>query len=451
MAVVLSNNPVCVDVFTSLVDLEGTLRENRLKNSSPDYTPNNIRRVIISPDCVCVHYYYPINGNKGSGLTKQIMVDKAKLYKAYGVDSQDYCPITSAFVTNPCNGIEEIIWLTRSNFNDRPLDEREYANESNLLKNYKDNGNFLEALSRRYSRLRGYTVVDMSYNEFNTLLQKARESGEFGRFGKAKNQFIFDCDFIKNAIVIKRVEVQSVDTCLSNRPYVNGRCLADGSNGKFTLFIDKEVKDYKDLVKKNAINEMKNKNLSKELIQKTEKEVTNYIKYWKLVSVLFINLNKGHNENFVTGFDESFHKEGFYNCESFKIPKDYINPNLKAKSEYEAISKNSEIAVRGTKQIYEILSNMFFENFIKLHATKPITAKIYATELKSGVQPSAKLKSEAEYIGKAIGKTFGAKNLQQSIVESAYNLAVFTLDRNYEKFDQKFVTLDYWQRRLTNA
>lgn len=133
-----------------LIDYSGDIRGGRT-NYSPDFSPNNIRTLIISPERVIVRYHIAVKGRKTQGinLNPQFVARCTML--------EDYKPAMSVlYADRICASIEEIVVVnTNGVFSSSELDF------NNMIKNYgKVSGDVKELIMQRYKRFRAFVVVN---------------------------------------------------------------------------------------------------------------------------------------------------------------------------------------------------------------------------------------------------------------------------------------------------
>lgn len=142
----------------SLVDYCGDIKANR-QQYSQKYSPNNIRRLYLSPDGAMVMYHI----NAGVGLTKTVsfnnmMFEQCKM-------QANYIPMLYVLSADRvCASIEEVI-ICQKGVNGGLIDNREMSFEG-LIKSYKGSGSDLkDAIMNRYKRLHSFIVYNGTLQE----------------------------------------------------------------------------------------------------------------------------------------------------------------------------------------------------------------------------------------------------------------------------------------------
>ena len=169
------------DRVLPLVDYNGDIRRGDGTYSNT-FSPNNIKRLIISPERVDVFYHIAVKGR----LSSSVMLNPEVVRQVTSRD--DYKPVMSVlYADRICASIEEIIILSKGNcFSNQDMDFQ------SMIKGYtRVSGDIREMIKQRYKRFRAFCVIDMSYNEF---INAVKNSGKF--------ECICDLDFVKNGNIV---------------------------------------------------------------------------------------------------------------------------------------------------------------------------------------------------------------------------------------------------------
>lgn len=161
----------------SCIDYCGDILGNR-KEYSPQFSPNNIRTVIVSPEGIMLRLYKPVSGNLPKGvqhLSALLLYTKVKtvaLYTNRGTTDFDVTKEKSilSMLVDPlvCGCIEEIVVLTEpSVLAFKPFVDKYCAWEFNFnLMVENSGGSLLERLASRFPRLHILSKVRMSFDDF---------------------------------------------------------------------------------------------------------------------------------------------------------------------------------------------------------------------------------------------------------------------------------------------
>lgn len=170
------------DMTLPLIDYCGDIRGNH-EGYSQKYSPNNIRRLYISPDGSLVMYHV----NVGKGRRKAISYNAEVVYECSSMP--DYKPILHVLSADRvCASIEDVVICTRSN-NGAILDMRE-MDFTGLVKSYKGGGTDIkQQIMNRYKRLNSFIVFD---GTLTTFLNNTRDVDTSDKV-LTDSQFVSSC------------------------------------------------------------------------------------------------------------------------------------------------------------------------------------------------------------------------------------------------------------------
>lgn len=147
------------DMTLPLIDYCGDIRGNH-EGYSQKYSPNNIRRLYISPDGAMVMYHV----NVGKGKRKAISFNSEVVQECSSMP--DYKPIIHVLSSDRvCASVEDVVICTGSN-NGAVLDMRE-MDFSGLIKSYKGRGSDIkQQIMNRYKRLNSFIIYTGTITSF---------------------------------------------------------------------------------------------------------------------------------------------------------------------------------------------------------------------------------------------------------------------------------------------
>lgn len=147
------------DMTLPLIDYCGDIRGNH-EGYSQKYSPNNIRRLYISPDGAMVMYHV----NVGKGKRKAISFNSEVVQECSSMP--DYKPIIHVLSSDRvCASVEDVVICTGSN-NGAVLDMRE-MDFSGLIKSYKGGGSDIkQQIMNRYKRLNSFIIYTGTITSF---------------------------------------------------------------------------------------------------------------------------------------------------------------------------------------------------------------------------------------------------------------------------------------------
>ncbi len=171
-----------------LIDYCGNIRGGVKGVYSPDYSPNNIRRLIISPDAVEVHYHITTGGNQK--LRDVRTLDAQRLSRAY-MDMNGYKSMLSVLSADRvCGSIEELVFITGSRQGEMVLNGQE-SDFKSLVKDMP--GDPMQNLAKRFKRLHYITIADgVTHADYEMYLRTHQQDV------KAKD-FLSDTEFFGSA------------------------------------------------------------------------------------------------------------------------------------------------------------------------------------------------------------------------------------------------------------
>ena len=165
------------DKIISLIDYRGDIKRKKtseyFQGYSPDFSPNNIKRLVISPEGAIVQLHIAIQGVK----TVNYVILQPNIYNIIST-MEDYIPMLNCLSEDRiCASIEEVIIIPSSTSGAVQLNYVE-QNVSGLIKNFRDNGekDVLELISNRYKRLRDFCIVSSNFKTVLDYINKNRDS-----------------------------------------------------------------------------------------------------------------------------------------------------------------------------------------------------------------------------------------------------------------------------------
>lgn len=184
-----------------LVDYCGDIAKTKNGNEvvyNQDFSPNNIKRLVISPDAVLIFYHI---------ATRHCPKFKVKMINPMMLQAiqymEDYVPLTAVlYADRICASVEEVIILSSSNNGDVSLTTRE-LDFSSMLKTYKSGStDIVDSIRNRYKRLYAYTVANTSFQKFMSWYQEIAQQDRIGYllskqefFDDAKKQIFHEDDW----------------------------------------------------------------------------------------------------------------------------------------------------------------------------------------------------------------------------------------------------------------
>lgn len=428
------NGSAIYDKIFPLLDYCGSIRQNEKSQGQNTYnalySPNNIKRLIISPDCVEMHYHVQV---PNKGLVDRVRISSQQLAQLY-MSCPDYKPMMSVLCTKHiCASVEEVILLVNSNDGQVRLSGRELSFDNLVSSFVSKKGSLEETIKARYRRLHDFTVVNMNYNMFMQNLRSVNVRDY---------DFICDMPFMKGVANTKIVNNDSdwyAHWGSSGQVYD-----MDKVGGKlhkhFTdLKLAKESKSKADAVK--AVAKERNASL--------EKEVKELLSRYKLADKIQSQLSKldkmcGWNNLLVTRFSW-IPLVPLYECEAIK---GYPN-TMKSTSEGQALKDNKELLQNAFISIVENLAQNLLSATAEVGKISPITLKVMMNEVETTVIVPQNCINYGTQIATITGVAFNGKDLRMSLVNSSWLICLFYLDRTSEGWNPKYINREFWKGALS--
>ena len=156
-----------------LLDYRGDIAEN--KEYAKDFSPNNIKRVVISADGVLVQLHKKVSnyGYSIGNVCYNYVSFKPDTLRREQIEPK-YKPILSLFASkNIFSAVEEIILLSNP-VNAGSGDINYENNVSYMVAGYNGQGDLQDKVKGRFRRLRYYTVMNTDWANFMLMLQRTR-------------------------------------------------------------------------------------------------------------------------------------------------------------------------------------------------------------------------------------------------------------------------------------
>lgn len=166
------------DTVLELVDYCGDVRRNKASSSNPtyhrNYSPNNIKCLIFSPDGAFVLYHVPVDGKRYKH------VSLAPAYVSAIQVRDGYKPITAVlYADRICASIEEVIVCSQSSKSGITLSSAE-LDFYGLISNYENVKTDLhDTIKSRYKRLYSFSVYNGTIQELLSVV-KTKDINEIG-------------------------------------------------------------------------------------------------------------------------------------------------------------------------------------------------------------------------------------------------------------------------------
>ena len=337
-----------------------------------NWTPNNVRRVVISPDGLLVNFHIVGYSYKKSCATKVFKRDEAE--KCF--NNRYYTPMYKALTSGRvCSCIEEIIILTQSE-------------NGLMLPNAEKN---IPVIAEQHSlyRLYGIGIMNITMSEF---------INRYGSMLNDKYRLVLEDE--STFKIQKKIITRDWWVCYSLRPSYYSM---DAEDGKLSKHFN-TVKEYRNtLDRKNKVKEIEDKK-AKELIDKyrSKLEILDKTLYVALYVGAVLN-NKGNvkdsdceilsDDNFINKFKTNF--INIINSEGYNLPSAYkdilSNSTVMALKSYRFVfeddnteynfSESFDYLRKFVVSIYTLLVNLVVSIYSKLNSSYPISCKYILSDI----------------------------------------------------------------------
>lgn len=433
-----------------LLDYRGDIQKNietGTTHYSADFSPNNIRRVVISSDGVLVQYHKGIKGTCeawGSNTYVKYITFRpgALLHEQL---NPKYKPLLSLFAEkNIYASVEEIILLSQP-INEMSGDINRENDVSYMVSGYNGTGNLQDKVKNRFKRLRYYTVYNMTFPMFVSGMISYRKA-ENNLLAKP---YLSDCDELKS-YVMNKIELNDEETartsiCTQTGAYAFDSTLRAYFEGVRDGYLEGKKKDKVDAFKK----ERKAKDVDdvNESLKKYVSAVKTFSKYKKIFNTCGTN-------GVVTAdivvprivFDPVYKFDGICSIPDSLIKN--VDEGLKEILEYNKKLNNSCKAT-----LRDELANTFFNAVGSLaNADGRYTlAAMMQFDDKRAVYVSSQSQRVAKILQENYNITFESDSSKPtpSIINCYWLMCMFFLDRDSELYRPEYITRDFWEKEVT--
>lgn len=402
------------------------------------FSPNNIRRLIISPDEVVSEFYITV---PGVGSKKSRRISSMQLRELSMMP--DYQPIVQVLSTDRvCSSIEEIVFLPMSNDGRFPLSPIEY-NIASLIKGYTGGRmDCFDAVKKRFVRLRYITVVNATMNQFQSLERTRKDM------------------VAEHPALTGRVNVTTVHDESDWYHHWGSPAAAksypsmDGVGGHLHKFFSEQIEAVDKRLKKSAVDAVKTERIkgvvddfTKEFdkmkcINKYVKKMEEVLKHFPVVDGVscLSSASFGGANAVKLPFLYECGELGNYPC---------VLPQSGSVAGKDLYLKNTELARAYCRECTEYFSRMFLISLSEYNKSFPATLKMLANSdgfIKTDVIPAD------GYSGVA-GLQFTGKNMLRSCANCCYNMCLVLIDYTHpynqnkpsNKLKEQFTNYESWK------
>lgn len=421
----------------SLFDYRGDIAKNAdgaaPRTYSMDYSPNNIRRVVVSPNGVLIVYHRAVAGtqNRSFGVTE---FQDRDLYVEE--QAKNYKPILR-LLADPlvCSTVEEIVVLSNSLSGQV---HPNYLSETRLeamVSSFKGAGSDLKTrISNRFGRLRYYSVININFKEFYNYFRSAVQSREISKY-----YFFSDMPVLKARAQVTELAGEDYWKSYDVRPAIYA--------------FDAKLKEYFDGIKQRREAELKAQAVDAAREQRVGGRVKalndmidDYLIYHKLWSTYY-NIIQREGTNGVLP-DLRFigvpDKVEIYKFKGMRnVPEAYLSKQQRTESE--AFSLNEE-KLKGYKARCASALVTDFLKALELVGSQgeSILLNVILQNCETGISVPPTCQAMAQRLEATTGFKFTGRDIKSTVVSCCSNFLRYFVDCEHTESFSK----DYWESKL---
>lgn len=430
-----------------LLDYRGDITKNKesgVSSYSKDFSPNNIRRVIISTDGVLVQLHKPVKnyGYSIGGVCYNIFNFKPDTLRKEQIEPK-YKPLLSLFASsNIFSAVEEIILLSNP-VSVASGDINRENDVSYMVAGYNGQGNLQEKVKGRFKRLRYYTVLNCNWANFMNWLQQTRAQA-------LKDDYLSENPNLASMISMK-TELNTEEDAKTSIT-VNSTYLFDNT---LRAYFEGIKEGYLEVKKGEKVDAFKKEKKSKE-IEEVNESIKKYIGFVRVCQRYKKVLNTVGTNGVVypellspnISFSPIYDFDGI--C---SVPKNLLS---KGKEYKQAVELNKENSKQVRVVMRDEFSNIFFkalnslcnnQNQFTISALMNFEERTIYVPTESQAIVSSLYKT---FASKFDGKPFTAEKPTASIINCLWLICFMFLDRDSDNYKAEYITREYWEGVLKN-
>ena len=393
------------------------------------FSPNNIRRLIISPDAVLAEFYVSV---PGIGASKLVRLPSRMLSEVENLP--DYMPIVQVISTSRiCSSIEEIIFLVRSNDGQVTLGAKEYDLSSLVNSFQRKSKDLPETIRQRYVRLRDLVVISCSFDQFRSI-QRGRDDliGELACIRGCADVYMIHSEADWYA---------RWGTSGAAKAYPR----MDGVGGHLYNYFARSIEKRRKAEKVKSIEDYKNQRY-REAKEEFEKV---YEKLYCIAKMSAKLRELAQTYGFTEGISIDIPKISFEPLFDVEELKDYPKVvNVPAGMNLgEIYRENTKVCQKMLHYAVVRASERLIESLVYLSQEYELTAKVIlgGREIRVIVPPD--LKPAADRLSEKCHCTIIGKNILGSYQEFCRLICLFFLNKSATDFKVKYTTAEFWEGR----
>lgn len=389
------------------------------------FSPNNIRRLIISPDVVRAEFYISV---PNVGMMKQVNIPSSMLQQLEYMEG--YVPIVQIIATERiCSSIEEIVFLINSNDGQTQLGPQEYDFASLVTSYNRRSGDLLDTIKKRYVRLRYITIANISMNQFMSLKRD-------------KNMVVGELPPMLGVSEIKKIHDEADwykrwGNPAAAKTYPTMDAVGGHLHNFFQDYIQKVVAQEK----QRGIDDFKNKRYEAD-----KKRFEAELKRFEAVIKLRNRLKKILNEyGYISGVSQRL---AFLDVpELIEYPDMKPYPNIKPQGSMnlgEVYKTNIESIKTYINEFVGEFASSFIIMLHEFMSQYPVTFRTMTHGAETTVIVPGKVLAQARQLSSQ-GYTLDGTSIMATVVNVCYLTCLFFVEKASPKFSPSFITKSFWE------
>lgn len=414
----------CFNLINSLIDYRGDVARNSKCNDgqnvySSDFSPNNVRRLILSGDGARIDFHVSVDGK----LSKvKPFSDLERKNLGVCLSMLDYKPMLWAIADRVCSSIEEVIICTN---NASGLDLSKELNFEGLLRDKYKGTDIKEAISSRYKRLAYFTIVNC---DIQTLVSNTEV--------KTCNnplKLVSETDFVKGCASVTKFKSDWYNYYGTTPAYS-----MDSKGSKLNEHFKTIKTSIEERKRKSEVDELKEARL-KGISEKFDKAFKNYKGVFSSIHQLSVIL-KTEGTNYLSRGISELSLGSFSSPDKMKEEFSKLN----GRDECESFIKNM---ITYSSAMYSNLTAWFFDNIIKLNSEYKLAIDLLLSTMNRSIVVPPEYASKV----KCLNTEFKGINMPDSTSNiCCYACLVFITDVGGHNMS-KYYLKDTWMKNFEGS
>lgn len=431
------NGKYIYNIAFRAIDYCGDVENNR--GYSDYFSPNNIKRLIISPDAVMSEFYISVP-NVGKSKIVRLPVQMMSSVEVF----EDYTPIIQIISTDRiCSSIEEIIFATQSVTGQFTLSSREYDLESMVTSFTNRQGDLLETIKKRYVRLKDIVVFNGTFDQYRSIMSEVQVKAD---------TLISNVDGVKAMSTITTIHdepnwFEKWGSAAAAKTYP----LMDGVDGKLWTYFEHYKAAVREKIKKNEVEDFK-----KDLYGSLESEVKDKFDKFKRLAKMNTKIDRlvktlgfdGDHDEILRDVISPTPNEKLYKCKAVESYPLLVEAESGV-SEKAILEFNRDTIDRAVAQMCYNLSKSFYQVLSFYSDAYPLVLAVMLHDCETSIIPYDKPEKYKfmELLEESYHYVPDGKKLTTSCINVCWVIAERFLKRS-EEYKSEYGTREYWADML---